>query len=244
MRVIFVSKEDMAPYAKNILERLVSILELISKNPSNPKFNHYVFESIGSLVRFLCGFNLAFVPEFESLLFPPIQAILQMDIPEFTPYVLQIMSQLLELNQGSGIPDSYTAFLPPILQPPLWEMQGNIPALVRLLQAYLTHGKADIVTSNQLPAFLGIFQKLIASRANDQHGFDLLVSVFNNVPIDQLSPFLKQVFNILLLRLQSSKTPKYSQGFMKFVCTFACMHTKIPNSARIVVDTMDSIQPK
>ena len=244
MRVIYISRQDMAPYAKMVLERLVKILEVISKNPSNPKFNHYVFEAIGSLVRFLCSANRGFVSEFETMLFPTIQAIVQLDIPEFIPYVLQIMSQLLELNEGPGIPGPYLAFLPPILQPPLWEMHGNIPALVRLLQAYLTHGANEILNANQLPAFLGIFQKLIASRANDQYGFDLLVSIFSHVPIDKLQPFLKQVFNILLLRLQSSKTAKYTQGFLKLICTVACLSRHIPNSALIVVETMDSIQPK
>lgn len=241
MRVIYISRAEMKPYAKTILEHLTKILELISKNPSNPKFNHYVFESIGALVRFLCEAENSLIPEFENMLFPPIQAILQMDIPEFTPYVLQILSQLFELRKESEIPEHYRSLLNPLLQPTLWEMHGNIPALVRLLQAYLSHGSREIIESNQLAAFLGVFQKLVASRANDQFGFEMLTSIFRYIPLEYLQSYLKQIFNILLTRLQSSKTAKYSAGFSKLICTLAC---QVQNGAKLIVDTMDEIQPK
>jgi exportin-2 (importin alpha re-exporter) len=145
--------------------------------------------------RFLCGTDASLVGEFERLLFPPMQAILQLDIPEFTPYVFQIISQLLEYHQNE-IPALYQPLLPPLLQPVLWENSGNwkgcidytdcagnVPALVRLLQAYLARGAQQIVAANQLPAFLGVFQKLIASRLNDHHGFELLTSITQNVPM-------------------------------------------------------------
>jgi exportin-2 (importin alpha re-exporter) len=183
MRVIYIARQDMAPYARHILERLVAILQSISRNPSNPKFNHYVFESIGSLVRFLCtGQQMQLVTQFEELLFPPFQGILSADIPEFTPYVFQILAQLFEYHMEPGVPALYQPLLAPLLMPSLWESHGNVPALVRLLQAYLSHGGESIASSNQLPAFLGIFQKLIASRLNDHHGFDLLLSIFQHVP--------------------------------------------------------------
>lgn len=184
MRVIYIARQDMAPYVTQILERLIGILQAISKNPSNPKFNHFVFEAIGSLVRFLCASNAALVVEFERLLFPAFQSILALDIPEFTPYVFQILSQMLEYHKlPSPIPAIYQPLLQPLLMPSVWENHGNVPALVRLLQAYLAHGGEEIANNNQLPAFLGIFQKLLASRLNDHHGFDLLLSIFQNIPL-------------------------------------------------------------
>lgn len=51
MRVIFTSHDDVAPYVTDIMNHLNKILNEISKNPSNPRFNHCVFESIGALVR-------------------------------------------------------------------------------------------------------------------------------------------------------------------------------------------------
>lgn len=56
------------------------------------------------------------------------------------------MSLLLEMHTSS-IPSSYMALFPHLLQPVLWERTGNIPPLVRLLQAYLEKGGASIASS-------------------------------------------------------------------------------------------------
>lgn len=65
---------------------------------------------------------------------------------EFLPYVFQVMSLLLEIH-SNAIPSSYMALFPHLLQPILWERTGNIPPLVRLLQAYLEKGSAAIASS-------------------------------------------------------------------------------------------------
>lgn len=62
------------------------------------------------------------------------------------PYVFQVMSLLLEIH-SSAIPSSYMALFPHLLQPVLWERAGNIPPLVRLLQAYLEKGSSTIASS-------------------------------------------------------------------------------------------------
>lgn len=182
MRVIVMGKEDMAPFVGELINRFVKIIEVISKNPSNPKFNHYVFESLGALVRYACAGNPTLTQQVESMLFPPFQAILQLDITDFMPYVFQILSQCLEYHQPANVPEAYQAMLQPLLMPPLWESFGNIPPLVRLLQAYLSKMSKIVVQRNLLPAFLGIFQKLIASRINDQYGYELIECIVENIP--------------------------------------------------------------
>jgi exportin-2 (importin alpha re-exporter) len=72
--------------------------------------------------------------------------------------------------------------LPGLITPMLWERQGNIPALVRLLQAYLLKGGRQIVQANHLNSILGIFQKLIASKTHDHEGFFLLESIISALP--------------------------------------------------------------
>ena len=67
-------------------------------------------------------------------------------VTEFLPYVFQVMSLLLEIHSNS-IPASYMALFPHLLQPVLWERTGNIPPLVRLLQAYLEKGGPTIASS-------------------------------------------------------------------------------------------------
>ena len=57
---------------------------------------------------------------------------------------------------------------------------GNIPGLVKLMKAYVVKGADYIAQSNQISAFLGICQKLVASRMNDHYGFELLESIFEH----------------------------------------------------------------
>jgi exportin-2 (importin alpha re-exporter) len=51
-----------------------------------------------------------------------------------------------------------------------------------LIESYLSKGAKEIAEGGQLPPILGVFQKLIASRMNDIHGFDLISAVFEYTP--------------------------------------------------------------
>lgn len=71
---------------------------------------------------------------------------MSLSLPEFIPYVFQVMSLLLEMHKNE-IPSSYMALFPHLLQPVLWERTGNIPPLVRLLQAFLERGASTIASA-------------------------------------------------------------------------------------------------
>jgi exportin-2 (importin alpha re-exporter) len=51
MRVMIVSRDALAPFSHVATQHLISILSEISKNPSNPRFNHYLFECLAALIR-------------------------------------------------------------------------------------------------------------------------------------------------------------------------------------------------
>jgi exportin-2 (importin alpha re-exporter) len=104
---------------------------------------------------------------------------------DFSPFVFQILSQMLELhtNHSEPLSNYYNEMLPPLLTPTLWELRGNVPALVRLLRAYLRAGASRIVAENRISAMLGVFQKLIGSKLNDVYGFELLEALFEHVPV-------------------------------------------------------------
>lgn len=53
MRVILTARQTLTPGYERILARLVTILGVISKNPSNPRFDQFIFESISGLMRCL-----------------------------------------------------------------------------------------------------------------------------------------------------------------------------------------------
>lgn len=62
---------------------------------------------------------------------------------------------LIELHPGK-IPDTYMALFPHLLAPVLWERPGNIPPLVRLIQAYI-HKGADQIEAEKLVCMLVVY---------------------------------------------------------------------------------------
>ncbi|KAH8547636.1 putative importin-alpha export receptor [Umbelopsis sp. PMI_123] len=244
MRVIITSRQGMTPYVNIIMSKLTNILAIVSKNPSNPRFNHYVFESIGALIRFICPSSPAAVAEFENLLFGPFQVILAQDIQEFTPYVFQLLAQLLDFHTGKELSEAYIALLDPLLNPALWEY-GNIPALVPLVQSYLSRGVDTILARNKLTPILGVFQKLMASRQHDHYGFGILNAIVVNVPLDVITPYLRAIVTYVLTRLQSKTNKKtgqmvhdkFTRGMLVWICLFLALD-KQPGGPDVVIDAL------
>ena len=55
---------------------------------------------------------------------------------------------------STGVPDTYMALFPHLLAPVLWERPGNIPPLVRLIQAFIIQG-ANQIEAEKLVCWLG-----------------------------------------------------------------------------------------
>jgi exportin-2 (importin alpha re-exporter) len=120
------------------------------------------------LIRAVCINNKANIEKFEANLFPTFNFVLQQDITgkniidffisnnlnifiiankiflEFIPYAFQLLSLMLELHDQT-IPGVYYELFPFLLMPLLWERPGYIPALTRLLQAYIEKAASTIV---------------------------------------------------------------------------------------------------
>lgn len=106
---------------------------------------------------------------------------------EFMPYVFQLLSQLLEAQKTGTLSEDYLQLLPPLINPDLWRTKANTTPLVRLLQAYLRRGAANVVQTNKLEGILGVWQNLISSKLYDAYGFDLLMTIFLEVPMYALA---------------------------------------------------------
>uniref|UniRef100_A0A8C5W3R3 Exportin-2 n=1 Tax=Microcebus murinus TaxID=30608 RepID=A0A8C5W3R3_MICMU len=240
MRSFSLLQEAIIPYIATLITQLTQKLLAVSKNPSKPHFNHYMFEAICLSIRITCKANPAAVVNFEEALFLAFTEILQNDVQEFIPYVFQVMSLLLETHKND-IPSSYMALFPHLLQPVLWERTGNIPALVRLLQAFLERGSNTIASAaaDKIPGLLGVFQKLIASKANDHQGFYLLNSIIEHMPPESVDQYRKQIFILLFQRLQNSKTTKFIKSFLVFINLYC-----IKYGALALQEIFDGIQPK
>ncbi|WFD03613.1 importin-alpha export receptor [Malassezia obtusa] len=240
MRVLLTARGTLAESLDGVLAPLEQIVSVTARNPSNPRFTQFLFESVAAVVRY-AGAKLGVV---EEHFFGPFTQILQTDAVEYVPYVFQILAQLLEMHAASSdtqLPETYAALLPPLLTPALWEQKGNVPALVRLLTAYLRLAPARIVEGNHVEAFLGIYQKLISSRLNDVFGFALLQALLRHLPASVMAQYQQPILTLMLMRLQSSKTEKFSQHFVMFVGVYCgVQQDAYPEQ---VVQAFESVQP-
>lgn len=237
MRALCTAQEKVVVVAQIVLQRQTAYLARVCRNPSNPHFNHFLFESIAVIVGKVCEADTTTIDVFEGSLFPPFQEVLAHDVVEFAPYVFQILAQLLELRPG-GFTPAYTQLFPPLLNPTLWERKGNVPALTRLLQAYLHKDANSLVVANHLPGILGVFQKLLSQKATENHAFSLLCSIIGNLQPAQFEQYVKELFNMILLRLQSNKTERYVRHMTHFFSYVVCKH-----GVGFLVQILESIQP-
>ena len=242
MRVLFLLKEDVLPFVSICMKELTDILAEVSKNPQNPTFSHYLFESIAAVVKNIGKADPSKIQNFEQMLLPSFQTILAKDVLEYSPYTFQIMSLMLELTEGGTISPVYTSLFPKLLIPSLWERTGNIPGLVRLLQAYITKSKGSAEVLQFLEGILGVFQKLIGSKLHDHEGFYLLETIVQHLPWDAFEKYLPTIWNLLFLRLTKSKTGKFLRVFTIFISLFFAMHT--PDNIIQSIDSVTSENPK
>ena len=71
---------QIASVAKICLQYLAALLLEVCKNPSQPGFNHYLFESVAALIRYSASQDSAHVGELEAQLFPAFNTVLQNDV--------------------------------------------------------------------------------------------------------------------------------------------------------------------
>ncbi|XP_010512821.1 PREDICTED: exportin-2-like [Camelina sativa] len=159
------------------------------------------------------------------------------DITEFLPYAFQLLAQLVELNRPPLAPSYMQIFLL-LLSPESWKRSGNVPALVRLLQAFLQKAPHEVTQENRLSQVLGIFEKLVASPSTDDQGFYILNTIIENLDYSVIAPYMKGVWGALFTRLQNKKTVKFQKSLVIFMSLFLVKHGQA-----YLVETMNTVQP-
>ena len=213
MRVLIVMREAVATVYNSTQDHLLAITNIISTNPSNPRFYYYHFESIGALIHFSPRTQATSLGE---AFFNPFLYVLQNGVDEFMPYVFQLMAALVEAEPTAPLPPIFQPLIAPILAPDLWELRGNVPALVRLLSALVIRSPAEMQANNQIESVLGIFQKLVSTKVYESYGFDLLETVISTFPPSALEQYWLPVLNIILTRLQKQQTNAFQLRFVRF----------------------------
>ncbi|KAL2904063.1 Exportin-2 [Bienertia sinuspersici] len=236
MRVL-TAADVLSDVAASCVSGMASILNEVCKNPKNPIFNHYLFEAVAVLIRRACEKDPSVISAFETNLFPSLQTILTNNVVEFFPYAFQLLAQLVELNRPP-LPAHYMQFFDLLLLPDLWTKSADVPALVRLLQAFLRMAPHELNQGGKLNEVLNIYSKLLPSSRTDEQAFFVLNTVIENLGYDVIGGYLQQILVSLLTRLQSNQTLKFVRCFLIFMSLFIVKH-----GWNSLVSTVDSIQP-
>jgi hypothetical protein len=152
---------------------------------------------------------------------------------EFLPYVFQLLAQLLELRPPpppgeSALTEGYKSLLPPLLTAPLWARKGNVPALTQLVSAYLRKGGVHVAASGQLLPLLGVFQKLLATKSQEECAFDVARALVEGVPWQHIAPHWGTLLQLLLVKLQESKAARIARQFVHLAAVTAGVHGPAP----------------
>ncbi|XP_031505824.1 exportin-2-like [Nymphaea colorata] len=231
---VFLVAEFNADFAAACIAGLKTRVYEVCKNSKNPTFNRYLFESIVELVRRTCEKDPSLIKTLEPSLFDMLQKILVEDIIEFLPYALQIFGQAMDMNRPP-LPATYMQLFDALLSPGLWLREENVPALVRLLQAYLE--KAPMELKQRLSEVLGIFQTLIGSALTDESGFYVVNTVIENLSYDVMSPYVLHIWNALFTRLHKQRTTRFIKSLLVFMSLFLVKH-----GHSTLVNTINAVQ--
>lgn len=77
MRVLVVIREGVVPFSDVVLQRFIAITQIISANPSNPRFYYFFFEAMGAFIRNAAPADPS---KLEQALYTPFATILQGDV--------------------------------------------------------------------------------------------------------------------------------------------------------------------
>jgi len=233
-RIFSFLKDQGAETGLATLRPLSAILIAMSANPSNPIFNHNLFEAIASIVKVCVPMQPDAV---EGVLLPCFGQILERNVTDFLPYTFQILGLLLDASPK--VKPLYQELFARLLNPELWRAQANVPGLIRLFRAYFNkHGGFAELLRGHMQAILERFQFVLCNRKTETSAFDLLNAMILHLPVEFYQLHFKTLLTVLLTRLQSSKSPKTQKDFVIW-CSL-CVHKQPDN---MYVNALNEIQP-
>lgn len=223
MRLFSFSKSTLiVQFLPVVVPKLTNKLGVVARNPTNPYFNHYLFETLALTIRAACSQeNPAMRNDFENVLFNILEVVLAQDVQEFTPYVFQLLNLILSVQSPGSVSEKFTKLFQDLLSPTHWEKTANIRPLTELMHTYIEKIGQVIIAQNKLDALLGIFQKLIASKATDHEGLALLQTMMIHLPAADLDAKIKDIFVLIFQRLTCSKTTKFVKHVLICFSTYA-----------------------
>lgn len=231
----FTKSQTLILFLPTLVPKMTQKLGVVARNPSKPYFNHYLFETLALLIRAACSQeNQNIQKEFENVLFNIFEVILAQDVQEFIPYVLQLLNLVLQAQKVGEVSDKFKNLFQEALGPSLWSRPANLTPLTEFMQIYIEKMGRSIINENKLLPLLGIFQKLISSKATDHEGLAMLQTMMIHLPASEMDARISDIFMLIFQRLTGSKTVKFVKGTL--VCFSLYAYLRGPDQLALGVN--------
>lgn len=206
------------------LQCLSWILDAIARNPSNPQFTHFLFESIAAMLRFGAQ---------PDPLLPVLQRMSADESNELQGYSYQLFAAMVRFGDAPFTP----ALLAGILSPEHWSRHEVVPAMLSFVLACLL--KFDLTDS--FTGLFGVFQLLLSSRLHEPLAFTLFSAILQTQPFNVA--FYKPALTVILNKLQAVKGNALSSARIAVNMTILLSAFLIVHGGRVVSELFDSVQP-
>jgi len=227
LRVISRAEEGCASVLGPVLEAVAKMLLRVSRDGrGSPAFRHSMFECIAALIHFNGGGQDG-VARFEQKLMAPFLQILDREAAAaLHPYIYQVMGLLLRLRGQCTA--NYEALFDKLLETSLWNNDGNIVAISGTFADYLRLvDTTKFVDERRLTGMLGIYQHLLSKRTQDYHAFLILRAIFQYVAPSQLKQYLKDVLELVCIRIRHKKSTALCANFCVALSILVLKHRGI-----------------
>eukprot|EP00796_Vickermania_ingenoplastis_P005425 gene5425-3910_t len=200
------------PSIADVTTRVNQALSWAIKQLPNPLFSHCLFDALSRCIALSSD-----VKGIENYLLHNLSQILVNDVAEYVPYALQLLSQLVGRQPPeAALPAFYCDILEPLLTPTMFSQKGTIPAAVSLLISYVERFPNFIHSRGATEKVLDVTRILVQLKNYDHEGLNLLTTVMLSYPANILEPYIGPIYQMLLQRFQTGKTPKFTRILILF----------------------------
>ncbi|CAD6253125.1 unnamed protein product [Miscanthus lutarioriparius] len=209
------------PYLMNCLMWVLGIANIAGQivHEITPRLVGILVEPLAAVIGRTVEQDPALLPAFEAGLFPVLQRILIEDISEFWPYAFQIFAQLVILSRPP-LSQNYMQLFGALLSNATWDRPPCVPALVRLLRAFLRKIPNELNQEGRLPHILAISRSLLSSSRTEDYAFYMLNTIVENVGFDILNPYIMLVkygSSVLVSSVDAVQPNLFTQILQRFL---------------------------
>ncbi|KAI6204653.1 hypothetical protein M3Y94_00701100 [Aphelenchoides besseyi] len=214
---------ETALTANNYIVYLVEMIYKVIQESQDQTFVDLIFECLEIVVRKAFQYVQSTI---HSHLIPLIDMIIEKNAVDLLPRALQLVGLLVdqavdERKRGQTVSgEVYERYFPLSLNTELWSRQENARGLVAILEAFVRTTPQSVLTSQNIIAIMGLYQRLISSRMYEVQGFQLATVLLPHYEIDNIlttSNILVPMRN----RLRTSKTSRFLHLFTNYIVQFA-----------------------